>query len=116
MSDPYAIALAEPRHLEALGAIELAAARLLVDHAPPSVLAEQTPHDVFTAAMNRGHLWLALAADGPVGFAQVELLTADVPHLHEIDVHPSHGRRGVGTRLVRQCASGPPPRDTAKSP
>lgn len=72
MSDPYAIAMAEPRHIEALAAIELAAARRLVDHAPPSVLAEHTLREVFTAAMNRGHLWLALAGDVPVGFAQVE--------------------------------------------
>jgi GNAT superfamily N-acetyltransferase len=111
MSPPYAIALAEPRHLEALGAIELAAARLLVDHAPPSVLAEHTSRDALAAAMNRGHLWLALLEDTPVGFAQVEPLSADVPHLHEIDVHPAHGRRGLGTRLVQAvcdwaCATG----------
>jgi len=37
----------------------------------------------------------------PVGFAQVKILEAIVAHLDEIDVHPDHGRRGIGTRLVR---------------
>jgi len=51
--------------------------------------------------MRRGHLWVALEGDSPVGFAQVEMLAGDLPHLNEIDVHPAHGCRGLGTRLVR---------------
>ena len=47
-----------------------------------------------------GHLWVALAGDVVVGFAQVELIDRDGVHLEEIDVHPEHGRRGVGTKLV----------------
>ena len=97
----YSIALAEPRHLAALNAIELAAAAQLAGHAPPSVLELATPRPVLEAAMRRGHLWLAVLGDAPVGFAHVEPLTADVPHLEEIDVDPSHGRRGLGTRLVQ---------------
>ena len=31
----------------------------------------------------------------------VEMLAEDLPHLEEIDVHPDHGRRGVGTALMR---------------
>ena len=100
-SDPYAIALAESRHLDALSGIELAAAAQLAGHAPSSVLEGVTSRGVLDAAMTRGHLWLALLGDTPVGFAHVEPLTMDVPHLEEIDVHPSHGRRGLGTRLVR---------------
>ena len=37
----------------------------------------------------------------PVGFALVEMLADDLPHLEELDVDPSHGRRGLGTALVR---------------
>src|SRR6185503_20500507 len=37
----------------------------------------------------------------PVGFALVEMLSDGLPHLDEVDVHPCHGRRGVGTELVR---------------
>jgi ribosomal protein S18 acetylase RimI-like enzyme len=35
-----------------------------------------------------------------VGFAHVELIEPDAAHLEEIDVHPDHGRRGLGTQLV----------------
>ncbi len=31
----------------------------------------------------------------------VEILAEDLPHLEEIDVMPSHGRRGVGTALMQ---------------
>ena len=37
----------------------------------------------------------------PVGFALVEILEPAAAHLEEIDVHPDHGRRGLGTWLVR---------------
>jgi putative acetyltransferase len=83
-----------------LPAIELAAARLLVGHAPESVLAEATTGETFERACREGHLWVALADDRPVGFAHVEIFEADVAHLDELDVHPNHGRRGLGTRLV----------------
>jgi len=46
-------------------------------------------------------LWVALAGKTPVGFALVQMLADDLPHLEELDVDPSHGRRGVGTALVR---------------
>jgi GNAT superfamily N-acetyltransferase len=36
-----------------------------------------------------------------VGFAHVELVERDAVHLEEIDVHPDHGRRGLGARLIR---------------
>lgn len=44
---------------------------------------------------------MALAGDAPVGFALVEMLADDLPHLDEVDVEPSHGRRGLGTALVQ---------------
>jgi GNAT superfamily N-acetyltransferase len=44
---------------------------------------------------------VAYADTAPVGFALVEMLAPDAPHLEEVDVHPSHGRRGLGTALVR---------------
>ena len=51
--------------------------------------------------MREGHLWVALAGGTPVGFALVKMLADDLPHLEEVDVEPSHGRRGLGTALVR---------------
>ena len=101
----YTITLARPEDLAALSAIELAAARLLAGHAPESVLNETISGEVLKTAQRHGHLWVALADDVPVGFALVEVIEPAVAHLKEIDVHPHHGRRGLGTKLVRAiCA------------
>jgi GNAT superfamily N-acetyltransferase len=96
----YTITQARPTDLPLLPAIELAAATLLAGHAPESVLTETTPREVLKAAQAHDHLWVALADDVPVGFAHVEILESSVAHLEEIDVHPEHGRRGLGRRLV----------------
>jgi GNAT superfamily N-acetyltransferase len=96
----YSITTARPGDVAHLPAIELAAARLLAGHAPESVLNETTGLDVLREAQREGRLWVALAADAPVGFAHAELIEPATAHLEEVDVHPAHGRRGLGTRLV----------------
>ncbi len=96
----YEIALAEVSDVPRLPAIELAAARLLAGHAPESVLQETTSDEELRDAQRQGHLWVARADGVAVGFAHVVLLEPAAAHLEEIDVHPAHGRRGLGTRLV----------------
>jgi GNAT superfamily N-acetyltransferase len=104
-SPVYTIRPARSTDLALLPAIELAAARLLVGHAPEFVLNETTSDEVLNTAQRHGHLWVALADDVPVGFAHIEVIEPTVAHLEEIDVHPQHGRRGLGTQLVRAiCA------------
>ena len=102
MTPKYTIAAARPEDLRWLAAIELAAARLLAGYAPESILNETTSLDVLKQAQREGHLWVALADDVPVGFAHVELIERDAVHLEEIDVHPDHGRHGLGAKLVLQ--------------
>jgi len=97
----YSIIAARPGDVAALPAIELAAAQLLRGHAPDSVLNEVFDEAELREAQGQGRLWVALDGDTPVGFAVVELLARDLPHLEEVDVHPSHGRRGLGARLVQ---------------
>ena len=97
----YEIALARPRDLSRIPPIELAAARLLTGHAPEAVLEEATSNEDLQAAQHDGRLWVALSGDTPVGFAHVKILEPNAAHLAEIDVHPEHGRRGIGTQLVR---------------
>ena len=102
MIDPaYRITTGRVWDVPYLNAIELEAAQLLRDHAPQSVLEETTSEAHFLHAQAACRLWVALAGDVPVGFALVAMLAADLPHLEEIDVAPSHGRRGLGTALVR---------------
>jgi GNAT superfamily N-acetyltransferase len=99
------IVLARPHDVAMLPAIERAAARLFEGLVPESLLEETTAVAELAAAQAAGHLWVALADDVPVGFALVVLRDDGVPHLEEIDVHPSHARRGLGAALVRAvCA------------
>ena len=101
----YTITTARLHDVGRLAAIERAAATLLHAHAPAAVLDETTSESDFREAQAEGRLWVALADDTPVGFALVEMLAEDLPHLEEVDVHPQHGRHGLGTALVRAvCA------------
>lgn len=100
MSPNYRIIEARERDLPFLPVIELAAAKLLVGHAPESALTETTDLEHFRQARAGGRLWVAASGDLPVGFAHVVLLGSGAAHLEELDVHPSHGRRGLGRRLV----------------
>src|SRR5690242_8350176 len=97
----YSIGRARAEHIPLLRAIELAAARLLSGYAPESVLAEVTDERMFADAARDGRLWVVSWGNTPVGFALVRMLAEDLPHLEEIDVHPSHARRGLGSALVR---------------
>lgn len=96
----YVIAAARPSDLPLLPAIELAAARLLAGYAPSSVLTETTSLRDLEEAQRRGHLWVARSDGAPVGFAHVILLDPGSSHLEEMDVHPAHGRRGLGRLLA----------------
>jgi GNAT superfamily N-acetyltransferase len=101
----YHVMLARPRDLPLLASIELAAARLLAGHAPSSVLNATTSQFELRKARRAGRLWVVLAGDEPVGFAHVVVHENGVAHLEEVDVHPDHGRRGLGRRLVQTvCA------------
>src|SRR5258705_1864142 len=100
MESGYTITTATLEHLEVLSDIELAAATMLEEHVPDSVPQLSTPQSKFQGAQREGRLWVALFGETPVGFALVEMLAEDLPHLEEIDVTPTHGRRGLGTALV----------------
>jgi len=102
LSHRYEIVLARPGDLPRIAPIELAAARLLAGHAPEAVLEEVTSVEDLQAAQRHGRLWVALSDGVPVGFALMEVLEPDAAHLEEIDVHPEHGRRGIGAQLVRE--------------
>jgi GNAT superfamily N-acetyltransferase len=96
----YRITAARPHDLTQLPAIELAASQLFAGMAPESVLNMTTSQDALKQAQRDGRLWVVLADEAPVAFALVEIIERDAVHLEEIDVHPDHGRRGLGTRLV----------------
>jgi GNAT superfamily N-acetyltransferase len=99
-SGDYEIGHAHPDEVSSLGAIEKAAAALLDGKAPEAVLRETTGLEELVEAQQQGRLWVARQDGHAVGFALVTLPHTGSAHLHEIDVLPSHGRRGLGRRLV----------------
>lgn len=101
IAEGYCIRAAQAEDIPALPGIELAAATLLRGYAPESVLAETTEEPRFREAARHGRVWVASKRNMVVGFALVEMFAEDAPHLEELDVLPSHGRRGLGTALVR---------------
>lgn len=98
----YRVVPAAPDHLAALPAIEIAAASLFSPaDVPPAMAALPTAIADLAAGQRVRQLFVALAPDGaPVGFALLGRRDGHA-HLLEIDVHPDHGRRGVGTALLR---------------
>ena len=88
-------------HVPALPEIERSAATLFGDDVPAQLVETVTPTSLLAAAQRDGTLWVAIGPDDqPVGFARLELVDKRA-HLAELDVFPAHGRRGVGTALLR---------------
>lgn len=103
----YTIRRSQASDLPLLGEVERMAAGLFAGlELAAGVLADVTGLEDFEAAHAEGNLWVAAGpSDEPVGFAFVEAL-GDCAHLDELDVHPDHGRRGLGAALVRAvCAA-----------
>jgi GNAT superfamily N-acetyltransferase len=99
--DSYRVALAEDGQLGAFAAIELAAATMFSTHdLPMNIRYRVTDMDTLREARRRRQLWVALTPDNlPVGFAYAIELDGQA-HLEEMVVHPEHGRRGLGKRLL----------------
>jgi GNAT superfamily N-acetyltransferase len=97
----YAIEPAQPEHVPQLATIERAAARLFPPAVIPAQLGDEVvPVEVLAQAQEQGWLWVALDPGGsPVGFALARP-TGEAVFLVEVDVHPEHGRKGLGRALV----------------
>lgn len=95
------IRLARPDDLSLLAPIEVAAEQLFVDFGIELPADTLTDAWFFEEACLEQRLLVAVDdADRPVGFSVLEIVDGDV-YIDEVDVHPAHGRRGLGTALVR---------------
>lgn len=103
MHKEYSIVLAEEAHLTKLQAIEYAAGQMFKGWGFPIELIEhEMPLSVLQQGLEEQLLWVALTEDEtPVGFALLER-EGDFLHLEELDVHPDHGRKGIGSALVHK--------------
>ena len=102
----YAIRPATPLDLPLLPAIERAAAARFRG----TIFAAMADAPLAATALDRAldpapeRVWVATAPDGAIGgFALARRLDRGV-HLHELDVHPAHARRGLGARLIGAVA------------
>jgi GNAT superfamily N-acetyltransferase len=99
MTRPYRIRLASGADLQALPDIERAAATLFPAGRIPD------PDDVMPLlelekACDLGMLYLVSLVDEIAGFAMASEHERSL-HIDVMAVHPDHGRRGVGKRLIR---------------
>ncbi len=98
MNQDFSVRLAVAADLPRLTAIEEAAAALFPPGSVPDA-ASTVPQEMLAQGLASGLLWVVEYEHKPVGFALAESF-GDQLHLHEMDVHPDFGRRGLGTRLV----------------
>jgi len=101
----YTIRLAREAEVDLLPPIETEAGSLFIAIGMADVAQGQpTGVEEHRAGCARGQLWVAAGGDDrPVGFALVKELDGCV-YLEEISVHPDHGRRGLGARLLDAVA------------
>lgn len=101
VSGPYTVVPASPRHLRDIPGLEQAAASVFPEADLPLALRFLvTDCDIVAEAQQEGRLWMAVDEAGrSVGFALAEVLDGEA-WLDEVDVHPRHARRGIGTQLV----------------
>jgi GNAT superfamily N-acetyltransferase len=98
----YEIGAARAHELAILPGIEAGAATIFSHlDLPPGLGAHGLALSLFEEASSAGRLWVARTIEPPVpvGFALVTLVDESA-HLHEMDVLPAHGRKGLGRALV----------------
>ncbi|KAI3605595.1 hypothetical protein D8I24_2387 [Cupriavidus necator H850] len=96
----HRVRLAVADDLARLPEIELAAAALFPDADLPALLRlVSTPESALAAAQRERRLWVAERGGELAGFALASR-KGECGYLDEMDVHPDHGRRGIGRSLV----------------
>ena len=103
LSPDYEIRQARRHEIAAIRKIEIAAAEIIPEEDLPAEMRERGMLvGPLEQAVADGRLFIAicLSENSPVGFALATRVD-DSGHLRELDVLPSHGRRGLGRALVQ---------------
>ncbi|MGN6381673.1 MAG: 4-(cytidine 5'-diphospho)-2-C-methyl-D-erythritol kinase [Dyella sp.] len=98
---------ARPSQVDALCAIERAAVQLFRGHpAWTAYAAMAIPPELLHGAVARGLVWVAMEQGEPVGFVWLDDdLGDEAVGIGELDVLPSHGRRGIGAALLEHACA-----------
>ena len=106
MEPGYRIRHVRPGELAALPEIERFAAERFASFGLAEIFSRiVTPLGLLRERAQAGQVWVAVGDDDrPVGFAVVSTLDGNA-HLDEVDVHPDHGRRGIGAALVETACA-----------
>lgn len=102
------IRLGELNDLPALERIERETALMFAAEDLPEELAMPLPREDVVAGVSSSLLWVAEIepAFDPIGFVLCERPAPACLHIREMDVRPSHGRKGVGGfLLLHACAA-----------
>ena len=101
MIDGYRLAAARADEVPALAAVERAAAtRFPLSLLPAPMRDDTLPLPLLEAAQREGRLWVARDPAGTVAGFACACREGEAALLAEIDVHPAHGRRGIGRALL----------------
>lgn len=100
----HTILSATTQHIPHLPYIENAAETLFsFDDIPKALRSTNTSLEDFTIARNKNLLWVAVnKCDTPIAFLLASIVDGCM-HITEFDVHPSCGRRGIGTQLLKHA-------------
>jgi 4-diphosphocytidyl-2-C-methyl-D-erythritol kinase len=104
----FTIERAVDAQIATLCAIERAAVQMFRGHAIwPAYAAAELPPDFLREAIARGHAWVARLPGGEVaGFICLDNEEGgDAVGIAELDVHPDHGRRGIGGALLEHACA-----------
>jgi GNAT superfamily N-acetyltransferase len=104
LTSPYKLRRARKKDIPLIRSVEREAVSLFRDMREDLGLGPQvilTPIEMVSAAQESEKLWVAVdGEDRPVGFALVFEVDG-LAHFHQLNVHPSHGRKGLGRALMQ---------------
>ncbi|MFD9704601.1 GNAT family N-acetyltransferase [Lentzea sp. NPDC059081] len=100
------IRLAQPAELTYLQEIEVASGEPFRAFGMPEI-ADDDPMSLEDLAEHE--VWVAIGAEGvPVAFIAIGDVD-DAVHVHQVSVHPSHARQGIGAALIEHVTRGDRP-------
>lgn len=103
--DGYTIRPALAGDIPVCNAIELEASTIFpAGSIPEYIYSDTVPEEILVQAVQDGLLWIAIdSLAQPAGYGLLQFVDG-LALLAQMDVRPAHGRKGLGTALVRKIS------------